>query len=249
MDIHVITIFPQMFDAIRQYGVCGRAVDNGCISLRLWNPREYCADQRRTVDDRPYGGGPGMVMMAPPLAAAIRAAKRTCPPETAVLFLSPQGRRLDHESVQALARRKAMILLVGRYEGIDERIVSHYVDEEWSIGDYVLSGGELAAMVLIDAVTRQLPDVLGNEASADEDSFAQGLLDCGHYTRPLIFEGERVPEVLVSGDHGAIRRWREKQALGKTLVKRPDLLDHLQLTDEQKVLLQEFQNEIEGDER
>jgi tRNA (guanine37-N1)-methyltransferase len=248
-DIHVITIFPGMFAAISNYGVCGRAIEQGQVKLRLWNPRDYAEDQRRTVDDRPYGGGPGMVMTAPPLTAAIKSAKRECATETTVCYLSPQGRRLDHRSVRELAQRDALILLIGRYAGVDERVIANYVDEEWSIGDYVLSGGELAAMVLIDAIVRQLPDVLGNEASVAEDSFVNGLLDCGHYTRPEVFEGQRVPEVLLSGNHQAIQRWRLKQALGRTWIKRPDLLNELELTEEQKRLLQEFQLELEGDKR
>lgn len=249
VDIHVITIFPGMFTSIRDYGVCGRAIDQGQARLRLWNPRDYAEDQRRTVDDRPYGGGPGMVMTAPPLTAAIKAAKRECEAETAVCYLSPQGRRLDHRSVRKLSQRKTLILLIGRYEGVDERVIVNYVDEEWSIGDYVLSGGELAAMVLIDAIIRQLPEVLGNEASVKQDSFVNGLLEYGHYTRPEVFEGRRVPEVLLSGNHQAIRRWRLKQALGRTWIKRPDLLDDLELTEEQEKLLQEFRLELEGDIR
>lgn len=249
MEIHVISIFPGMFAAIRDYGVSGRAIERGHVKLRLWNPRDYAEDQRRTVDDRPYGGGPGMVMTAPPLTAAIKSAKRECGVETAVCYLSPQGRRLDHRSVRELARRDALILLIGRYEGIDERVIANHVDEEWSIGDYVLSGGELAAMVLIDTLVRQLPDALGNEASAEQDSFFNGLLDCGHYTRPEVFEGQRVPEILLSGNHEAIRRWRLKQALGRTWVKRPDLLDELELTEAQERLLQEFKSELEGDKR
>jgi tRNA (guanine37-N1)-methyltransferase len=240
MNIHVITIFPEMFAAIREYGVCGRAIEQGQVRLRLWNPRDHAEDQRRTVDDRPYGGGPGMVMMAAPLTAAINCAKRECDAER---------RRLDHRSVRELAQRSALILLSGRYEGIDERVIANHVDEEWSIGDYVLSGGELAAMVLIDAIVRQLPEVLGNEASAEQDSFVNGLLDCGHYTRPEVFEGQRVPDVLLSGNHKAIQSWRLKQALGRTWEKRPDLLDELELTEEQERLLQEFQLELEGDKR
>ncbi len=249
MDIHVISIFPGMFAAIRNYGVCGRAIEKQQVRMRLWNPRDYTDDQRRTVDDRPYGGGPGMLMMAPPLAAAIKSAKQTCAAGTKVCYLSPQGRRLDHRSVTELAQRDALILLNGRYEGVDERVIAKYVDEEWSIGDYVMSGGELAAMVLIDVIVRQLPDVVGNEASVEQDSFANGLLDCGHYTRPEFFEGTRVPEILLSGNHKAIRRWRLKQGLGRTWMKRPDLLDELDLTEEQIILLQEFQLEFDGDKR
>jgi len=247
VHVHVITIFPGMFDAISDYGICGRAIEQGHVKLQLWNPRDFAEDNRRTVDDRPYGGGPGMVMMASPITSAIEEVKHECPRNTKVSYLSPQGQSLDQNKICAIAKRRTLILLVGRYEGIDERVIAHHVDEEWSIGDYVLSGGELAAMVLIDALARQLPNVLGNEASAEQDSFVNGLLDYGHYTRPEIFAGNRVPEVLLSGDHEAIRRWRLKQALGRTWQKRPDLLNRLELTEEQTKLLQEFQLEFDGD--
>jgi len=245
MKIDIVSVFPQMFDAVSKYGVTGRAVAQGQVTIGLWDPRDYTRDSYRRVDDRPYGGGPGMVMLAEPLDAAIDAARAAQVADAKVLYLSPQGRRLDHAGVRELAARDGIILLAGRYEGIDERLLSRQVDEEWSIGDYVLSGGELPAMVLIDAIVRQLPGVLGNEESAAQDSFVGGLLDCGHYTRPEEFAGEGVPEVLLSGNHEQIRRWRLKQSLGRTWLRRPDLLQLAALDDEQRSLLEEFQREQE----
>lgn len=242
MRIDVISIFPPMFDAVSAFGVTGRALSRGVLSLTVWNPRDFTTDRHRSVDERPYGGGPGMVMRPEPLARTVAAA-RAANPQAAVLYLSPQGRRLDQSGVEALAARPGMILLAGRYEGVDQRLLDTAVDEEWSIGDYVLSGGELPAMVLVDAVARQLPGVLGHEESAEQDSFVHGLLDCPHYTRPERYEGRAVPEVLLGGDHAAIRRWRLKQALGLTWLKRPDLMDAMELDDEQRTLLQEFQRE------
>ncbi len=243
MRIDVISLFPPMFEAVSGHGITGRAVKNGLLRLQVWNPRDYTEDRHRTVDDRPYGGGPGMVMLVEPLARAIRAARGEQAKTAKVIYLSPQGRRLDHAGVRELSRREGMILLAGRYEGIDERLLETEVDEEWSIGDYVLSGGELAAMVLIDAVTRQLPGALGDEDSAQQDSFVEGLLDCEHYTRPEEYAGRRVPEVLLSGDHERTRRWRLKRSLGRTWLRRPDLLEKLTLTDEQQRLLEEFKQE------
>lgn len=243
MRIDVISIFPPMVEAIAQHGVTGRAIRNGLVQLRVRNPRDFTEDRHRSVDDRPYGGGPGMVMMAEPLERAIAAARREQDAQARVLYLSPQGRRLDHEAVLAMSRRPGLILLAGRYEGVDERLLETAVDEEWSIGDYVLSGGELPALVLIDAVVRQLPGVLGDECSAAEDSFVQGLLDCPHFTRPEEYAGQRVPPVLLSGDHAAIRRWRLKQALGRTWLRRPDLLERLELDAERERLLEEFRRE------
>jgi tRNA (guanine37-N1)-methyltransferase len=243
MRIDVVSIFPAMFEAVGSYGITGRAVKQGLVSLQVWNPRDYTEDRHRSVDDRPYGGGPGMVMMAEPLARAIRAAREKQEAAARVMYLSPQGRRLDHAAVAELAQRPGMILLAGRYEGVDERLLASEVDEEWSIGDYVLSGGELAAMVLIDAVTRLLPGALGDEDSADQDSFVGGLLDCEHYTRPEEYAGRRVPEVLLSGDHERIRRWRLKRALGRTWERRPDLLERLQLNEEQRELLEAYKRE------
>lgn len=238
MRFDVISVMPAMFDAIR-HGVTGRAIERGLAELVLWNPRDYAHDAHRTVDDRPYGGGPGMVMMAEPLGQAIRAA-RAAAPASEVIYLSPQGRRFDQAAAQAMADRSGLILLAGRYEGVDERIIETQVDQEWSIGDYVLSGGELPAMVLMDAVIRLLPGVLGHADSAVQDSYVDGLLDCPHYTRPERFEGRAVPEVLTSGNHELIRRWRLQQALGRTWSRRPDLLDERDLSDEERFLLEEY---------
>ncbi len=238
MRFDVISLFPEMFEAMR-VGVTGRAIERGQVQLVLWNPRDLAGDMHRTVDDRPYGGGPGMVMMVEPLRRAISAA-RAVAPASAVVYLSPQGRRLDQDAVQDMAGRPGLVLLAGRYEGIDERLIDASVDEEWSIGDYVLSGGELPAMVLMDAVIRQLPGVLGHADSAEQDSYADGLLDCPHYTRPEEIEGRRVPEVLTSGNHDLIRRWRLQQALGRTWLRRPDLLERRRLSSEEQVLLDEF---------
>jgi tRNA (guanine37-N1)-methyltransferase len=243
MQVDVISIFPPMFEAISAYGVTGRAIEKGLLQLRVRNPRDFATDARRTVDDRPYGGGPGMVMMAEPLAAAINAARAEQATDVRVIYLSPQGRRLDQAAVTALAARSGLILLAGRYEGVDERLLAAEVDEEWSIGDYVLSGGELPAMVMIDAVARLLPGVLGHADSAQQDSFVEGLLDCGHYTRPEVYAGSTVPEVLLSGNHEHIRRWRLQQALGQTWLKRPDLLQKMQLNQEQQDLLDAFRRE------
>ena len=238
MRFDVISLFPEMFDAMRS-GVSGRAIERGQAELVLWNPRDYADDVHRTVDDRPYGGGPGMVMMVEPLRRAIVDAK-VAAPNSPVLYLSPQGRRVDQSAVRELAERPGLILLAGRYEGVDERLIEAYVDQEWSIGDYVLSGGELPAMVLMDAVVRMLPGVLGHADSADQDSFADGLLDCPHYTRPEEIEGRTVPDVLMSGNHEQIRRWRLQQALGRTWLRRPDLIEARRLSGEEQVLLDEF---------
>lgn len=265
LQIEVITLFPEMVNTVTEYGITSRAVKRGLLRVRSWNPRDYTCDNHRTVDDRPYGGGPGMVMMAEPLCAAINDARSACESSTGgsgsrahVIHLSPQGRRLDQNGVVELAQRKQLILVAGRYEGIDERVIDKEVDEEWSIGDYVLSGGELAAMVLIDVLTRILPGALGHEDSAKEDSFFEGLLDYPHYTRPekigpekirskrigaKQIDGQQVPEVLLSGDHEEIRRWRLQQALGRTWLRRPDLLKGLQLDDEQQELLEEFKKQ------
>jgi tRNA (guanine37-N1)-methyltransferase len=243
MRIDVVTIFPEMFTAISNFGVTARAIQSGLVELGTWNPRDYARDKHRNVDDRPYGGGPGMVLMAEPLERAIEAARQDHTGDAKVMYLSPQGRRLDHGGVRELSSRSGMVLVCGRYEGVDERVLTRVIDEEWSIGDYVLSGGEIAAMTVIDAVTRQLPGALGDEDSAEQDSFANGLLDYGHYTRPEVFEGIAVPEILLSGNHDKIRRWRLKQSLGRTWLRRPDLLKKLSLTPEQKQLLEEFQSD------
>ena len=242
MRIDVVSIFPAMFAAVQDFGVVGRALTQGAVEFKAWNPRDFSADKHRNVDDRPYGGGPGMVMAAPPLAQAIAAAKAENT-NAKVVYLSPQGRRLDHAGVMELAARSGLIVVAGRYEGVDERLLACCIDEEWSLGDYVLSGGELAAMVLIDAVVRQLPGSLGHEDSAAGDSFVDGLLDYPHYTRPEEYAGMPVPKVLLSGDHAAIRRWRLQQSLGRTWLRRPDLLARLRLTEEQQRLLKEFQQE------
>ena len=248
MRFDVITLFPEMFDAITQYGVTRRAAEQGKFVLQTWNPREFTRDKHRSVDDRPYGGGPGMLMLAEPLAQAIATAKQsqaqTGVVKSCVIHLSPQGRQLTHEVVKELLERNdGLILLASRYEGVDERLIRQQVDEELSIGDYVLSGGELAAMVLIDSLVRHLPGVLGDAESAQQDSFVAGLLDCPHYTRPEIFEGEGIPEVLLSGHHAEIEKWRLKQALGRTWQRRPDLLAQRQLTKQEARLLAEYQQE------
>ncbi|ASY80497.1 tRNA (guanosine(37)-N1)-methyltransferase TrmD [Pectobacterium polaris] len=249
MWIGVISLFPEMFRAITDYGVTGRAVKNGLLNVQYWSPRDFTYDRHRTVDDRPYGGGPGMLMMVQPLRDAIHAAKAAAGEGAKVIYLSPQGRKLDQQGVHQLATNQKMILVCGRYEGIDERVIKTEIDEEWSIGDYVLSGGELPAMTLIDSVARFIPGVLGHQASAEEDSFADGLLDCPHFTRPEILEGMDVPAVLLSGNHAEIRRWRLKQSLGRTWLRRPELLKSLALTDEQTRLLAEFQREYQSEQR
>ncbi len=243
MWIGTVSLFPDMFRAITDQGVTGRAVKNGLIELHNWDPRDYTADRHRTVDDRPFGGGPGMVMKVQPLRDAIRDAKAAAGEGVTTLYLSPQGRPLDQAGVESLARRGRLILICGRYEGVDERVIEAEVDEEWSVGDFVLSGGELAAMCMIDAVSRLIPGVLNHELSAVEDSFTQGLLDCPHYTRPEEIDGRVVPEVLLSGNHERIRRWRLQQALGRTWLRRPELLKNRPLSTEEETLLGEFQRQ------
>ena len=240
MHIAIVSLFPEAFAAVTEYGISGRAVEDGVVRVSHVNPRDFTTDRHRTVDDRPYGGGPGMLMKVDPLQQAIRSARAVAGSEPRVIYLSPQGGRLDHRKVVELAQLDGLVLVAGRYEGVDERLIEAEIDEELSIGDYVLSGGELAAMVVIDAVTRQLPGVLGHELSAVEDSYADGLLDCPHYTRPEEFAGRRVPEILLSGDHEKIRRWRLKQALGRTLERRPDLLAGRAMTPEEEDLLAEY---------
>ncbi len=249
MIFDVITLFPQMFDALTQYGITRRAAEQGNYILKTWNPRDFTTDNYRSIDDRPYGGGPGMVMLAEPLAAAIAAAKRRQAGDgvekSLVVYLSPQGKLLTHAVVCDLVAqpRDGLILLAGRYEGIDERLIRQHVDVEISIGDYVLSGGELAAMVLIDSLVRQLPGVLGDAESAEQESFVEGLLDCPHYTRPELFNGEAVPPVLLSGNHADIQRWRLQQSLGRTWLRRPELLAGRSLTKVESGLLEQFQKE------
>lgn len=243
MHIAVVSLFPEMVSQVGEYGVVGRAVERQILSLDCQNPREHAEDAHRTVDDRPYGGGPGMVLKYEPTAKAIRAAKDRLPEGSPVICLSPQGTAFDQATARRLAGMQGMVLLAGRYEGIDERLIENEVDEELSLGDFVLSGGEIAAMAVIDAVARLLPGVLGDEESALQDSFTDGLLDHPHYTRPEQIAGQRVPAVLLSGDHARIARWRYKQALGRSFLRRPDLVRKLNLDGEQRKLLDEFLKE------
>jgi tRNA (guanine37-N1)-methyltransferase len=248
MRVDVVSLFPEFVKQVTEWGVTGRAVERGLLNLQCWNPRDYAQDRHRTVDDRPYGGGPGMVMKVEPLLAALNAARAATDPQARVIYLSPQGEKLTQPLARELTSQPGHILLCGRYEGLDERLIEQEVDLELSIGDYVLSGGELAAMVLIDTMTRLIPGVLGDAESAEQDSFTAGLLDHPHYTRPELLklgarDGEAVPSALLSGDHAAIARWRLKQALGRTWLRRPELLDGLQLNTEQQGLLQEWIDE------
>lgn len=247
VEFDVVTLFPDMFNAITQHGVTGKANKNNIFQLSVWNPRDFTQDNYRTVDDSPYGGGPGMVMMAQPLEDAIIQARNRQTAQgivnTQVVYLSPQGKQLNHQMVTRLSALPGLILLCGRYEGIDERLIAREVDMEISIGDYVVSGGELAAMVLIDSIVRQIPGTLGDPESANQDSFVDGLLDYPHYTRPEIYKGNQVPEILMSGNHAHIRRWRLQQVLGRTWLKRPDLFE-LKFANgmsvEEEKLLEEF---------
>ncbi|BES72504.1 tRNA (guanosine(37)-N1)-methyltransferase TrmD [Marinobacter nanhaiticus D15-8W] len=243
MWIGAVTLFPDMFDAVVDYGITGRAVRDGLLSVDCWNPRDFTHDRHRTVDDRPYGGGPGMLMKIQPLRDAIHAARAAADGEAKVVYMSPQGEPLNQAVVEELANAERLILVAGRYEGVDERLIASEVDREVSLGDFVLSGGELAAMAVIDAVTRLIPGALGHAQSAEQDSFADGLLDCPHYTRPEVYEGQWVPEVLLGGHHEQIRRWRLKQSLKRTWERRPDLLEKRQLTGEERELLDQVLNE------
>lgn len=247
LQFDVVTLFPAMFDAVTESGVTGRARERGLYQFVAWNPRDFTTNVHRTVDDRPYGGGPGMVMMAEPLDKALAAARQrqvsAGVERPRVVHLTPQGRLLDHALVAELAHEQGLVLLAGRYEGVDERLIERQAIEEVSIGDYVLSGGELAAMVLMDSVVRQLPGALGDAESASQDSFVDGLLDHPHYTRPEVYEGAAVPAVLLSGNHAVITRWRLKQSLGRTWQRRPDLLERRVLTPEERSLLDEFRRE------
>lgn len=240
MRFDVVTLFPEMVTAAASYGVTGRAIERKIVSLSVWNPRDYTRDRHRTVDDRPYGGGPGMVMKYQPLHDAVNDIKRAGSETSKVIYLSPQGKPITQALLTEACKVSQIILVAGRYEGIDERFVELDCDEEWSIGDYVISGGELAALIVIDAVTRLLPGVLGDEYSAQQDSHSDGLLDCPHFTRPEQIEGRSVPEVLLGGNHADIDRWRMKQALGRTWQRRPDLLKKKNLSAEQENLLKEF---------
>jgi tRNA (guanine37-N1)-methyltransferase len=241
----VITLFPEMFDAITKHGITSRALKQKIYDLQCWNPRDFTTDNHKTVDDRPFGGGPGMVMLAEPLEKAIEAAKQaqaTINTQSWVIHLSPAGKALTHQKVMQLSKRQGLVLLTSRYEGVDQRLIDAQVDEEISIGDYVLSGGELPAMALIDAIVRQLPGSLGDGDSAIEDSFVDGLLDCPHYTRPEEYKGVKVPEVLMSGNHAKIKQWRLKMSLQRTRDLRPDLLAERPLTKEEARLLKELEN-------
>ena len=244
MNIHIISLFPQMFETICEQGVVGRAVKQGKVNVAVTNPRDFTQDKHRTVDDRPYGGGPGMLMMTAPLTEAIRYAESAMAisdsQPVCKVYLSPQGKKLDHQLVETLAQKQNLLLVAGRYEGIDERVIQSEIDLEVSLGDFVLSGGEIAAMAVMDSVIRTLPGVLGHQNSAQQDSFAEGLLDHPHYTRPEVYEGQQVPPILLTGDHEKIRRWRLKQSLGRTWLRRKDLLEQIELNDEQQQLLQEF---------
>ena len=246
MRVDVITLFPELVAQVGSCGVVGRAAEQGLLDLHCWNPRDYTRDRHRTVDDRPYGGGPGMLMKVQPLQDAISAV-RSENPDARLIYLSPQGRLLRQAMLADEAERGSVILLCGRYEGIDERLIAREVDEEWSLGDYVISGGELAAMVCIDAMTRLLPGALGHEDSAQQDSFSAGLLDCPHYTRPEVYRGDRVPAVLMNGNHRDIDAWREQQALGRTWQRRPELLEAIELDQRQQALLDEFIAGLETD--
>jgi tRNA (guanine37-N1)-methyltransferase len=247
MQLDAITLFPEMFDAIIRFGVSRRAIEQSIWQFSAWNPRDFTSDNHRTVDDRTYGGGPGMVMLVEPLEKAIAAARARQAAagvdKSHVVYLSPQGAPLTHDKVSKLAAMPGLILLCGRYEGVDERLIDREVDEEISVGDYVLSGGELPAMVLMDAIVRLLPGVLNDAQSAYEDSFVDGLLDCPHYTRPEEYRGVRVPDVLMSGNHAMIAKWRLKQSLGRTFERRPDLLKNRTLSKQESRLLAEYQQE------
>ncbi len=243
MRFDVITLFPELVEQVISCGVVGRAADQELLQLNCWNPRQYTLDRHRTVDDRPYGGGPGMLMKVQPLQDTIQAV-RLQNKQGRLIYLSPQGIPVKQAMLAQLVDQGSVIFLCGRYEGIDERLIRQEVDEEWSIGDYVISGGELAAMVCIDAITRLIPGALGHDQSAQQDTFSEGLLDCPHYTRPKDYRGWKVPEVLMNGNHQQIEDWRERQSLGRTWQKRPDLLEHIALDDRRQALLDEYIDEF-----
>ncbi len=245
MRFDVITLFPEMVQHAAQVGVTGKAIDNGIVTLNVWNPRDYTHDRHKTVDDRPFGGGQGMVMKYQPLHDVVCAAKQNDSANCKVVYLSPQGKPLTQSLLSEASQLSQLILVAGRYEGIDERFIQRDCDEEWSLGDYVISGGELAALIVIDGITRLLPNVLGNAQSAQEDSHSDGLLDYPQFTRPELIDDMAVPDVLLSGNHAAIERWRLKQALGRTWQKRPDLLKEKTLSAEQERLLAQFKVEVD----
>lgn len=239
----IVSLFPEIFQALN-LGVTGRALKENLLQIQHWNPRDFATDKHKSVDDHPYGGGPGMVMMAQPLQAAIHAAKQAAPEKPTVIYLSPQGRTFNQEAAVELFQHKALVFIAGRYEGIDERIIEQEVDEEWSIGDYILTGGELAAMVMIDTMTRLIPGAIGDQDSVSQDSLTSGLLKYPQYTYPPSFNGTDVPPVLLSGHHKHIHRWRLKASLGRTWLRRPDLLEKKALNDEETALLTEFIEEF-----
>jgi tRNA (guanine37-N1)-methyltransferase len=245
MWLGIISLFPEMFQAL-QNGITGRALSEQLLTLSLWNPRDFATDKHQSVDDRPYGGGPGMVMMAEPLGAALQAAKKAAPIKPTVIYLSPQGRQFNQDAAASFLEKKSLILLAGRYEGIDERLIGQEVDEEWSIGDFILTGGELAAMVMIDTITRLIPGAVGDMDSVTQDSLTSGLLKYPQYTRPETVHGISVPEILLSGNHKLIQQWRRKESLGRTWLRRPDLLAKKQLTEEDATLLSDFIAEFLG---
>ncbi len=243
MWIGIVSLFPDMFQAVSNFGITRRALDKGLLSLEFWNPRDYASDSHRTVDDKPYGGGPGMLMKVQPLKDAIVAAKMKSGTNCSVIYLSPQGRKADHELLLRFSTEQALVLVAGRYEGIDERLIESVIDEEVSIGDFVVTGGELPAMLLIDGMTRLIPGVVGDMESVQRDSFTDGLLNCPQYTRPEIVDGQTIPDVLLSGDHQAIANWRKMQALGRTRDRRPDLLGKRGLSEEEQKLLRLYQTQ------
>jgi tRNA (guanine37-N1)-methyltransferase len=243
-----VTLFPEMFAAVTDFGITRRALEQGRWSLALWNPRDFTGDNYRTVDDRPYGGGPGMVLKVEPLRATLRAAMAAMPAGSRRVFLAADGRRFDQGVAREALGWPGIVLLAGRYEGVDQRLIDSEIDAQWSIGDYVLSGGELPALVVIDVLARLLPGTLGSAESAEQESFSDGLLDWPHYTRPAVLDGMAVPAVLVGGDHEAIRRWRLREALGRTWRRRPDLLERRGLSDEERALLEEFKKEVKAED-
>lgn len=243
IEFNIVSIFPEMFNAIKNYGIISKAIKKNIIKITIWNPRDYTSDQYHTIDDRPYGGGSGMLMKVKPLLMAIEYAKKKIKKNAKIIYLSPQGKKLNQKSVEKLSKISSFILICGRYKGIDERLILSSIDEEWSIGDYITSGGELPAMIFIDTLSRLIPDLIGKKKYIQEDSFYNGLLDCPQYTRPNIINGMHVPKILLSGHHAKIKRWKLKQSLGVTWLKRPDLLKIIDLSKEQKILLYEFKKD------